>query len=57
MALVVLQLMKAASSLSDEEGLAGRAAGLREIKSLAMYYLERRRCVSAMIGSLSPRQT
>jgi hypothetical protein len=43
MAVVVLQLMKAASSLSDEEGLPGRAAGLRELRSLAVHYLERRR--------------
>ena len=43
MAVVVLQLMKAASSLSDEEGLPGRAAGLRELQSLAVHYLERRR--------------
>src|SRR3984957_2588556 len=41
MAIVVLQLMKAASSLSDEEGLAGRAAGLRELQSLAVHYLVR----------------
>ena len=43
MAVVVLQLMKAANSLSDEEGLPGRAAGLRELQSLATHYLERRR--------------
>jgi hypothetical protein len=43
MAVVVLQLMKAASSLIDEEGLPGRAAGLRELQSLARHYLERRR--------------
>jgi AcrR family transcriptional regulator len=43
MAVVVLQLMKAASSLSDEEALPGRAAGLRELQSLATHYLERRR--------------
>jgi AcrR family transcriptional regulator len=42
-AVVVLQLMKAASSLSDEESLPGRAAGLRELQSLAAHYLERRR--------------
>jgi Tetracyclin repressor-like, C-terminal domain len=43
MAIVVLQLMKAANSLSDEEGLTGRAAGLRELQSLAVHYLERGR--------------
>jgi AcrR family transcriptional regulator len=43
MAIVVVQLMKAANSLSDEEGLTGRAAGLRELKSLAVHYLERGR--------------
>jgi AcrR family transcriptional regulator len=42
MALVVLQLMKAASMLSDEEGLPGRAAGLRELQALAVHYLEQR---------------
>jgi AcrR family transcriptional regulator len=42
MAVVVLQLMKAASMLSDEEGLPGRAAGLRELQALAVYYLEQR---------------
>jgi AcrR family transcriptional regulator len=42
MAIVVLQLMKAASMLSDEEGLPGRAAGLRELQELATLYLERR---------------
>jgi hypothetical protein len=43
MAVVVLQLMKAASSLSDEQGLPGRVAGLRELQSLAAHYLEWRR--------------
>jgi AcrR family transcriptional regulator len=42
MAVVVLQLMKAASTLSDEDGLAGRAAGLRELQSLVVQYLEKR---------------
>lgn len=41
-AVVVLQLMKAASSLSDEEGLSGRAIALRELQALAVHYLERR---------------
>jgi AcrR family transcriptional regulator len=41
-ATVVLQLMKAASSLSDEEGLSGRAAALRELQTLAVHYLEGR---------------
>jgi AcrR family transcriptional regulator len=39
---VVLQLMKAASSLSDEEGLSGRALALRELQALALHYLEKR---------------
>jgi hypothetical protein len=43
MAVVVLQLMKAANSLIDEEGLPGRAAGLRELQSLPTHYPERRR--------------
>ena len=42
MALVVLQLMKGASLLSDEEGLAGRGTALRELEELAVSYLERR---------------
>jgi AcrR family transcriptional regulator len=42
MAIVVLQLMKAASMLSDEEGLAGRSAGLRELQGLALQYLQGR---------------
>jgi Tetracyclin repressor-like, C-terminal domain len=42
MAVVVLQLMKAANSLSDEEGLPGRAAALRELHGLAVRYLEER---------------
>lgn len=41
-AIVVLQLMKAASSLSDEEGLNGRAIALRELQALAVHYLEER---------------
>jgi AcrR family transcriptional regulator len=39
---VVLQLMKAASSLSDEVGLSGRAMALRELLALAVHYLEMR---------------
>jgi AcrR family transcriptional regulator len=42
MAVVVLQLMKAASTLSDEEGQPGRAAALRELQVLAVHYLEQR---------------
>jgi AcrR family transcriptional regulator len=42
MAVVVLQLMKAASMLSDEEGLPGRAAGIRELHALAVHYLKQR---------------
>jgi hypothetical protein len=41
-AIVLLQLMKAASSLNDEEGLSGRATALRELQSLAAQYLEQR---------------
>ena len=41
-AVVVLQLMKAASSLIDEEGLGGRTTALRELQALAMHYLEQR---------------
>jgi hypothetical protein len=39
---VLLQLMKAASSLNDEEGLSGRSAAVRELQSLATQYLEQR---------------
>ena len=41
-AIVLLQLMKAASSLNDEEGLSGRSTALRELQSLAAQYLEQR---------------
>jgi AcrR family transcriptional regulator len=41
-AVVVLALMKAANTLSDEEGLPGRAAGLRELQGLTVQYLEQR---------------
>jgi len=42
MAIVVLQLMKASSLLSGEEGLPGRAAALRELRALAVQYLDQR---------------
>jgi len=42
MAVVVLQLIKAANTLSDEQGLAGRATALRELRALATQYLEQR---------------
>ena len=41
-AIVMVQLMKASNTLSDEEGLPGRAAGLREIQALAVQYLDQR---------------
>jgi len=41
-AIVMAQLMKAASSLSDEDGLAGRGGALRELQALAVQYLEQR---------------
>jgi AcrR family transcriptional regulator len=41
-AIVVLQMMKAYSSLSDEEGLPGRPAAMRELKAMTLEYLERR---------------
>jgi AcrR family transcriptional regulator len=40
MSVVLLQLMKAATALSDEEGLPGRATGLRDLKAMAVQYLE-----------------
>jgi AcrR family transcriptional regulator len=39
---IVLQLMKAASALGDEEGLPGRARALREIHALTVKYLDQR---------------
>lgn len=43
MAVVMGALMKAASSLSeDEEAFPGRAAGLRDLQALAVGYLEKR---------------
>ncbi|HTD28031.1 MAG TPA: hypothetical protein VK660_01445, partial [Xanthomonadaceae bacterium] len=41
-AIVMVQLMKAASSLGDEEGLVGRSGALRELQVLAVQYLEQR---------------
>ena len=41
-AIVIVQLMKASSLLSDEESLPGRAAALREIQNLAVQYLDQR---------------
>jgi len=43
MAVVVLQLMKAASALGDEEGLPSGAARLRELQALTVHCLEQRR--------------
>lgn len=41
-AVVILQLMKAARGLSDEEDLPGRAAAQRELQGLALTYLQQR---------------
>jgi hypothetical protein len=41
-AMVVLQLMKAANALGDEEALPGRAAAQRELQALTVQYLEDR---------------
>lgn len=41
MAVVVLQMMKAASLLSDEEEFSGRAAGIRELQAMTVRYLEK----------------
>jgi AcrR family transcriptional regulator len=41
MAIVVLQLIKAANMLADEEGLSGRAVRQREIQELAVMFVER----------------
>ena len=42
MAIVVLQLIKAYNLLHDEDGLAGRSSGLRELQALAVHYVEQR---------------
>jgi AcrR family transcriptional regulator len=42
MAVVLLQLMKAANALNDEEGLVARPAAMRQLKTLAVQYLEQR---------------
>lgn len=42
MAVIVLQLMKAANMLHDEDDLPGRAAALRELQTVVSQYLERR---------------
>lgn len=42
MSIVVLQLMKAAGALSDEAALTGRSAALRDLKTLAVQYLNER---------------
>jgi AcrR family transcriptional regulator len=42
MAVVLVSLMKAVSSLIDEEGLPGRTAGLRDLRAIAVQYIERR---------------
>jgi AcrR family transcriptional regulator len=42
MAIVMLQLMKASSTLSDEEALPGRTAALRDLRALAVQYLDQR---------------
>lgn len=41
-AIVLVQLMKAVSMLTDEEGLPGRAAALRDLREIAVQYLEQR---------------
>jgi AcrR family transcriptional regulator len=42
MAIVVLQLMKAADTLSAEDGLTGRVAALCDLRELARLFLDRR---------------
>jgi AcrR family transcriptional regulator len=49
-AVVLVSLMKAASALVDEEGLQGRAAGLRDLRAIAVQYIEER----LTPGSLRP---
>jgi AcrR family transcriptional regulator len=42
LAIVILQLMKASNTLGDEQGLPSRAACLRELRALAVQYLDQR---------------
>jgi len=42
MGVVVVQLMKAASALSDEQDFPGRKTGLRELQALTVQYVEQR---------------
>ena len=42
MAVVLVTLMKAVSALVDEEGLPGRTAGLRDLRAIAVQYIEER---------------
>ena len=42
MAAVLVSLMKAVSALVDEEGLPGRAAALRDLRAIAVQYIEQR---------------
>jgi AcrR family transcriptional regulator len=42
LAIVVVQLMKAAGALSDEDDFPGRRTGLRELQALAVQYVEQR---------------
>ena len=42
MAVLLLQLMKAASALIDEEDLAGRTARVRELAALGVHYIDQR---------------
>ncbi|HEV8019376.1 MAG TPA: helix-turn-helix domain-containing protein [Steroidobacteraceae bacterium] len=42
MAVVVVQLMKTASALGDEEHFPGRKTGLRELQALAVQYVQQR---------------
>jgi hypothetical protein len=50
MAVVLASLMKAVSALVDEESLPGRAAGLRDLRAIAVQYIEQ--CLTP--GSLRP---
>jgi len=42
MSVVLLQLLKAANALIDEQGLSARAAALRDLRQLAVQYLQAR---------------
>lgn len=52
-AVVLLQLMKAVAKLNDEAGLPGRAAAVKELRGLAVMYVENRLASQARAFAVS----